>query len=281
MRYVNKALVTLCVFAMLFIAATCEEEPNVGPLPSEFDKNMREDLGDLIASTLLVSSDFPLLPNEPPYDSTVYWYVQTLYDQAIKTIRSDTHSPSDDRWSADREWKVYILDNLQKKNAYITPGGHLFVTTGMLLSFSKEYELYYVLTFEAVLMNQRHLLNRMITEYSALPLSNLINGDFPANGLTANIVAYDLKDLEYGIDIVKDVDSETADQICNTSVFNTAGILSVENAMKSNSKWLANKPSYASRPNVVSKFQGNGSSDCGSIRTNGSYKRYILDNLNL
>ena len=83
-------------------------------------------------------------------------------------MQLDNQSPSDNRWSGD--WQIYIIDNDVEKHAFTLPGGDLFITTGMLTSFEKEYELYYLLTFEATLMHEGYLLDLLKQEYNSLTL---------------------------------------------------------------------------------------------------------------
>ena len=266
----------LCFCYCIFINATCEDEVVLGPKPSEFTKKMRTTLGSKLNTSLLQSNDYLLLPSLTPYDST-YWYIQTLYNQAINRIKADQHSSEMDRWDMDRDWQVRILLNDDWQQAFVLPGGDLFITTGLLKSIRQEYELYYLLTFEAVLMDNRHILNRLINDYDALTLSNLIQQHFSANDVSIDIIAADFPNLKFDLDPIVETDQITLDEICATSVFDNRGIVSViENVAEAD--WLATK-SFEGRESVINELSLENPTTCGENRTNGTYRKYVLDKL--
>lgn len=272
----HKTLCLLCCCYCLFINATCEDGVTIGPKPSEFTKEMREDLGDMLATAMVDSEDYSILPALAPTDST-YWYIQTLYQQAISRIKADRESSELDRWDVERDWQVRILVDDDWQQAFVLPGGDLFITTGLLKSLRQEYELYYLLTFEAALMDGRYVLNRLIMEYDALTLSNLINRQFPANNVSFDIIANDFPNLDFDTDAVVSTDAITLNEICETSVFDKKGIVSIiENVEEAD--WLSTT-SFDGRESILGEITVQNPERCGESRTNGSYRKYVLDRL--
>ncbi len=257
--------------ALLF--TTCRGEmPNV-PAQDEFTKQKIEKLGELLLAPML--SDAHLLPNLPPYDTTVYFYVQTLYDQAANAMRLDRQSPPYDRWNQQRPWRVFIIQNNGLQHAWSLPGGDLFITTGMLLSFEREYELYYLLTFEAVLMHEGFQLERLIREYNSLTISNIIEGTTIASQITADSLGKVLPKLPYAPDDIEEADPLALQSVCETSVFDPKGIGPfLLNPTFDNAQWLSTRPSYSGRISILASLSG---SDCGDLTTTGDYQRYVLD----
>lgn len=273
----NRYAVTLCLLVVM-LAFSCRKDIDPITNPSEFVKEKREELGDRIQVAISQNpNDFPVLPNIPPYDTTVYWYTQTLYNQVTNSLRLDNLSSEDDQWNFDRPWRVSILDD-DELNAFAIPGGHFYITTGFLKAMNTENELYYVLAFEAMLVQDKTLLNRLISEHNTNKLSN-IGRRIPNNdGTDAFTLAQTLSDLTFDESEVMHNDELTAEQICRSSIFNRKGILTILDRLQNDStfKWLETR--YYDSPTRRDYIQlvldpGN----CGNFIQNGSYERYILD----
>lgn len=280
-----KDLKHFCFFAILFgcILSSCHRE-QIEPIPpSEFSKLQRETLGDILEESIdLNKINFRLLPKEAPYD-TIYWFVQTLYNQATNVMRIDHQSPSDNRWANDRIWNVNIIVSDQK-NAFILPGGVLYLTTGLLNALKEEYELYYILSFEANLMNEGILLERLVGEVNSTKLADIVarNTD-PEHKDVTNITEI-LSALEFETTIVQTNDIHSIHSICNTSRWDRKGLLPLLNAFDNNVEWFTYRPSYDGRTEWLVDFEPESIADCGILRTNNAsgegYQRYILDMLN-
>lgn len=262
---------------LILTAATCEDDIQIGTRPQDFTKEMREELGDLLSSTIVVNStQFPIVPETAPFDS-IYWYLQTLYDQATERAHADRSSMESKRWSPNRLWKVHIINDDVNQNAFAVPGGDFFITTGLLKSIDKEYEIYYIMAFESQLMNSRQLLNRLITEYSAIAIDHLINRTPYPNGVTANIIASELPDLVFDEGTVAEVDVLTVEEICTTSIFDRLGVVEIiEDRTVDN--WLDTK-NYAGRRDIVPQLRDGELVDCGVVKSNGTYQEFVLNKL--
>lgn len=262
------------VFFLTIFFTNCQDGTIDVPTKDEFTKDKREAFGKMLANE--VFGNFEFLPNLEPYDS-LYWYSQTLYSQATSIMHLDKQSPVDNRWDADREWKVSIIDDDEMKHAFSLPGGDFFISTGMLKSFEREHELYFVLTFEATLMNERLLLDRLIEEYNSLTIKNLIDGRPTGNTVTLGEVAAMLPELDFSENAIKTADKETVESICQTSTVEPTGInaLLLDHAFQ-NAAWLYTRPSYSDRPNRILNI-ANGLGDCGGSTGMGNYQKFVLD----
>jgi predicted Zn-dependent protease len=274
----NRIAVVLCTL-VLALSSSCRE--NFDPIvkPSDFVKEKREILGDMIQVAIAQHPDlFPVLPNIPPYDTTVYWYVQTLYNQVTNSLRLDNLANENDQWDFDRPWRVTVLDEAEK-NAFAIPGGHFYITTGFLKALQTEHELYYILAFEAVLMNDRILLDRLISEHNTTKLSNIGKRIPNGDGTNAFTLAQTLRDLEFDDSEVMQTDALAADQICKSSVFNRMGILSIIDRLQNDGsfKWLESRYyDSATRRDYIQTVL-NPAGNCGNFIQNGGYERYVLD----
>ena len=265
------------LFSILFLSAflfhACQGDPVEVPDEDVFTKAKREQLGKLLMNDILANNEF--IPQVSPYDSA-YYYIQTLYEQATSNMQADKQSPSDNRWKGG--WEIYLIDNDDMKHSFILPGGDLFITTGMLKSFKKDYELYYLLSFEAILMNESLLLDVLKQEYNSLTIINLIEGRPTASGITITDVANDLPNLVFDDEMVKDADKMTVSSICETSILEPIGINpSLVDPEFQDAKWLSTRKSYSNRPSSIQNFANDHSADCGGNLGNGNYKVYVLD----
>ena len=278
MRYATNNLLMVALLAILNLFSSCEKS-SIHPLkPSEFNKELREQLGDVTRVAIVNdATNFNILPNIPPYDTSVYWYVQNLYNQVINPLRIDNQSRETDRWNTNRLWRVTILDD-EKINAFVIPGGHFYITTGFLKAMETEHELFYVLAFEASLMNEKILLNRLISEYNTTILEDVSKQVPSEDGTDAQAVALSLKDLDINEEDVIEVDFFAADLICGTSVFDRKGIISIIDRLGNNPDfvWLQNRfYDNPSRKDLIENIID--ADNCGSLKSNGGYQRYVLD----
>ena len=266
---------------MVLAFSSCRKDPFI-PLTSDFTKAKREHLGDLVK--VAISTDpvnFPVLPLTNNFDST-YWYIQKLYNQATRSMRVDGFSSENDRWDSSRDWQVTIINKDELKSAFITPGGHLYLSTGLLKSLTKENQLYYILAFEAVLMEEKFLFNRLINQFNTTTLDNLLNGTPANNDPTLMEIAETISNIEFDQDAVEDIDRKAVSLICNTSIFDRSGIISVLDLLdETDTKWLQTRKSYDYRHQLdyILNLPVNSGGDCGSFVTNGGYQKYVLDNL--
>ena len=279
--YLKNNFLLAFLFGMLVLISSCRKEDI--PAPSEFTKEKREQLGDLMKVAIATDmSQFPILPQNSQYDST-YWYVQKLYNQAINVLKNDGNSPSDDRWDKSREWEVTILDLEMERTAFITPGGHLYISTGLLKSLNKEYELYYILTFEAILMQERYVLNRLINEFNTTTLNNFVLGVPPPPGSpTLTDVAKMLGEIDFDEEMTREVDEYAVSLICKSSIFDRTGIVNIMTTLEvDETKWMQTRRSYDYRSQLdyILNLPVSTGDDCGTFRTNGGYQKYVLDKI--
>ncbi|RMG81661.1 MAG: hypothetical protein D6714_12610 [Bacteroidetes bacterium] len=274
------ARLPVILLSLMFFVTSCDRTTFEIPSPEAFSKSDREKLGQVLFDAMRANNQFQFLPETAPYDSTVYWYLQNLYDQATLPKRHDNQSPSGNRWNPDRKWKVRVILDDDLKTAFTLPGGDFFITTGFLKLFKEDFELYYVLCFESVLMNDRYLLTRLVEEYNSLTLVNLIQGNATANQVSAGIISADLVNLIFGSDVVREVDARAVADVCETSVFEKQGIVPLLNTYHSGEvDWLRTRETYTSRATNIALIGSENGQTCGSVRSTGKYKKMVLEML--
>ncbi len=267
----------LTFFILLVAFAGCKPEPIEPPSSESITKADREILGEKLLGLLKNRPiEYPILANLAE-DTVVYQFVQTLYNQATVNIRLDLNAPARNRWNQDRDWEIHILNRDDIVDAFTLPAGDLFITTGFLKSIEREYELFYFLSFEANLINEKYLLNRMVSEYNTVNLSSIIDGALESNGIAVEQVLKDATEFVFNESEVGEIDRMTIPSICNTSVYRGDGISEIiDKSTGEINYWLQKRMNYGGRENAVIRLAEE-AGNCGSLRTTGSYQEFVLD----
>lgn len=266
------------VFLAFVLSYSCVpeyEEPIVPP--SQFTKEQREALGDKIKIAIAFEDErFPVLPNIPPYDTTIYHFVQTLYDQSTNKMRRDRRSPQSNKWNIDRPWTITIL-NRPEKNIFIIPGGGLYLTTGLLRDLETEHELYYLLAFEASLMNEKFLFHQIIHRINTNALTKIAEGSTRLDDPNIKNIVDLIDNLQFDADQIRSIDQLTLNVICESSIMNPMGISRIADQTDDSWRWLDYRKNYNGRAEHLHHLlEGE---NCGAFKTNGNYARYVLSKL--
>src|SRR6185295_7801264 len=98
--------------------------------------------------------------------------------------------------SADKDrpgvkWQVYVIDDPKQVNAFATPGGYLYVFTGLLAAADNEAEVIGVMGHEVGHVLARHFARQLVQTYTLQGLLAVILGDNPnvLAELAANLAA--------------------------------------------------------------------------------------------
>ncbi|WP_257448779.1 M48 family metallopeptidase [Archangium lipolyticum] len=89
-------------------------------------------------------------------DPAVVEYVRTLSTPILQAANRDRKGV---------KWKVNVIDDPKTVNAFATPGGYLYVYTGLLLAADNEAEVAGVMAHEAGHVVGRHSARAMILQY--------------------------------------------------------------------------------------------------------------------
>ena len=269
--------IPLLLAYLFFFAMACEEGIEPGPQPEDITKEKRERLGNLIHEAILAApNDFPLLDRSVKGDSVIQNYLQTIYNQATYRIRLDRSSISDNRWDLDRPWQVTVIDD-PNRFAFSAPGGYFYISSGFLAGLSKGYEIYYLMAFEAINISEDFLLKSLIREYNISTILSLVDHTDSFSPLAlAEIAEFIQKDLTYESSIVREIDELAAQLICETSVFNRFGIIPILDVINFREQWRDTRPSYSDRLEYINSLR---IEDCGTVKSTGAYKKFVLENL--
>jgi predicted Zn-dependent protease len=116
--------------------------------------------------------------------------IQYVQDQAIIDYVNTVATPILRAANADRrgvKWKVSVINDPKTVNAFATPGGYLYVYTGLILAADTEAELAGVLAHEAGHVVGRHSARAMVNAYGLAAIADVALGKNP--GTAAQIAA--------------------------------------------------------------------------------------------
>ncbi|WP_224249001.1 M48 family metallopeptidase [Hyalangium gracile] len=116
--------------------------------------------------------------------------IQYVQDPAILEYVNRLATPILQQANRDRKgvkWKVNVINDPKTVNAFATPGGYLYVYTGLLLAASTEAEVVGVLAHEAGHVVGRHSARAMVNAYGIQAITQLALGKDP--GTAAQIAA--------------------------------------------------------------------------------------------
>lgn len=265
-------MAALILFFLVF--SSCQGDLPTTPNNQIFTKVKLEKLGAMLRQELLAQHE--VLPMSAPYDTSVYFYLQSLYNQATSSIHLDKQSPNNNKWDQARQWQVFVLKNDTECLAYTLPGGDFFITTGMLKRFKKDYEVYALMSFEATLMNDGFLMEKWIQEYNTLTINNLIEGNDQPDPLTASELSQAMTSFSFEPRIVEFVDKASIENTCNTSILDPVGLQPyLSNAATSDTEWLKTRPSYDGRTHRLPKIA---SETCINNQLgNVNFQRFVLN----
>lgn len=150
-------------------------------------------------------AQYPLL-NQTTYASS-YAYLENLKQQILNAGQLEHAS--------DFQWKLYIIQNDTIQNAFCTPGGYIYVYTGLIKYLDNASSLAGVIGHEMAHADRRHSTQQLTTQYGISLLLDVVAGT-TNQAQIAEIVA-NLSLLAFSRDHEKDADAHSVIYLCPTT----------------------------------------------------------------
>lgn len=122
-------------------------------------------LGEQVALEIANDPSFKILSRED-YPLS-YGYLETMMNDILST--------SDVSYQEEFDWKINIIDD-DTRNAFATPGGQIYVYTGLIFFLDNEDQLAGVIGHEIAHADQRHSSKQMQRQYGISVLLSIISG---------------------------------------------------------------------------------------------------------
>lgn len=112
-------------------------------------------------------AQFPILPEKG--NEEVYAYVRKIRDKILNTSKV--------AYRDEFTWEVKVINDSETLNAFCTPGGHIYVYTGLIKFLDSEDQLAGVMGHEIAHAAQRHSTRQMTKIYGLAALTSIVTGN--------------------------------------------------------------------------------------------------------
>lgn len=186
-------------------------------------------------------AEFPILPEQS--NREVYQYIRGITDRILSTGKV-AHK---DEFA----WEVKIIDDPETLNAFATPGGYIYVYTGLIKFLDSEDELAGVMGHEIAHAAQRHSTQQMTKLYGLQILASVVTGNSEPGMIEQ--IALGLASLKNSRTHESEADEYSVIYLCGTS-YNANGAAGFFRKMEDSS--AARPPEFMStHPNPGNRVQ--------------------------
>lgn len=195
--------------ALILSACGVVNEKNKGKGFNLFTVAQDKQLGAQVASEIDGNTaEYPLLDSNQYRD--VYAYLYKVRDKILNTGTID--------FKDDFQWRLRVIHNDSTMNAFCTPGGYIYIYTGILKFLETEDEFAGVLGHEIAHADMRHSTRQMSKLFGVQILLDVLAGDRAAlKQVTAGLIS-----LKFSRKHETEADTKSVEYLCPLD-YNAAG----------------------------------------------------------
>jgi len=230
-----------------------------------FTVQQDRELGDQVAAEIASKpAEYPILPESG--NEKIYSYVRGLTSSIINGGKV--------KYRDQFNWEAKIIKDDKTLNAFCTPGGKIYVYTGLIKFLDSEDQLMGVLGHEIAHADCRHSTEQLTKQYGIAFLGDALLGNKTAIKQVAEAVVGGLAGLSFSRANETEADGKSVEYLCGTSV-NAAGAAGFFKKMEGEKQpptFLSTHPNPANRiSNIESKAKN---MNCSGSQTNtGTYAK--------
>ncbi|MEO9485300.1 MAG: M48 family metallopeptidase [Ekhidna sp.] len=154
----NVLSILILFLGMCHVLSSCKKTEEL----IDFTEEDEIALGEKLAEAIAADEGFSILPTEG--NSIPYGYVNSR----ILEITSASQISKGDEFI----WRIYLLDDPERQ-AFALPGGHIYVTTGMIFFLDNEDQFSGLLAHLIAHIDQSHITQALFFKYGVNRLKNL------------------------------------------------------------------------------------------------------------
>jgi predicted Zn-dependent protease len=188
------------VLLLPLLFSSCNKNDGFNIFSIDDDKKLGMQVHDQIASDPVT---YPILDQTTYRDAYAYMY----------TMRDNILNSGQVYHKNDFQWNLYIIHDDHTLNAFCTPGGYIYVYTGLIKYLDNASSLAGVIGHEMGHADHRHSTKAMTEQYGISTLLDLVIGK-KQNILTD--VAVSLVSLKFSRENEKDADAQSVTYLCPT-----------------------------------------------------------------
>lgn len=192
----------LSSFTALLLLGACKkgDDNSINFFSIEDDKNF----GAQLDSTILASpNEYTIL--SPTQYPQAYAYMEAMKNKILNS--------GEVKYKDEFDWELKIIHDDNIENAFATPGGYIYVYTGLMKYLDSEHELAGVVGHEIAHADRRHSTDQMTKQYGIGLLLSIVSGNDP--GLLAQI-ATNLLTLKFSRSDESEADEYSVIYMCPT-----------------------------------------------------------------
>lgn len=191
-------IAALCSVPLLFNG--CSKDGTINIFTIEDDKQ----LGLQVKAEILADpAEFPIL--DPSTNAAAYNYINAIRNDILNTNTVD--------YKDEFLWEVYIVKRDDIQNAFCTPGGYIYIYTGLIKYLDSKSALAGVMGHEMAHADKRHSTDQLTKIYGIQTLLDVALGK--NQGMVSQI-ASQLVSLEFSRDNETEADQFSVHYLCPT-----------------------------------------------------------------
>ena len=247
---------TLFILLAIFTISSCSifnkvKEEGINVFTVQQDK----EFGAQVAAEIDGNpTEYPILDSAQYSEAYAYIY----------KVRNNILNSGKVQHKNDFQWRVRIIKNDEVLNAFCTPGGYIYVYTGILKFMDSEDQFAGVLGHEIAHADLRHSTRQMTKIYGVDVLLNIIAGKYEMlKQVTESIVG-----LKFSRDHETEADGKSVEYLCPTP-YNAAGGAGFFKKVESMSKGGKQIEFLSTHPNPANRIEHfhNAKKDLGCLGT--------------
>lgn len=169
------------------------------------------------------SAEFPILREQG--NEQVYRYIRKITDKILNSGKVEHRN--------EFAWEVKIIDDPETLNAFATPGGYIYVYTGLIKFLDSEDELAGVMGHEIAHAARRHSTQQMTKVYGLQMLVSVVTGKSDPG--TIQQIALGLANLKFGRAHESEADEYSVTYLCGSD-YNSTGAAGFFRKMESSQR---------------------------------------------
>ncbi len=198
-----KKYIILALCCTPFFFAGCSKKGGGGGI-NIFSIEDDKTLGAQVKAEIMADpAEFPIL--DPATHAAAYNY--------INEIRNDILASGVVTYKNEFPWEIYIVKRDDVQNAFCTPGGYIYVYTGLIKYLDSKSALAGVIGHEMAHADKRHSTDQLTKVYGLQTLLDIVLGN---NQGVVSDVASQLVTLQFSRDNEKEADESSVNYLCPT-----------------------------------------------------------------
>lgn len=233
------------ILSLLFVVSfgSCDKNNNVNFLSVADDKRLGLQVSQEIANN---PTEYPLL-DENSYAGAYAYLRNTISDKILNSGKLTYRN--------EFEWQIKIIRDDNTLNAFCTPGGYIYVYTGLIKYLDTEDQLAGVMGHEIAHADLRHTSRQLTRQYGYTFVYQALTGQQP--GQLAQI-ALGLKTLQNSREFEREADDKSVEYLSGTNYAcnGAAGFFEkmiAQGGSSSVPQWLSTHPNPDNRVEAINK----------------------------